>query len=69
MKKYPRPYSVDEATEDYIKQVADERFGGNESLALRMIVDEHTKYSQMANDFARGFGRTPLPPPITEITP
>jgi len=46
MKKYSKPYSVDKATEAYIKAIASERFDGNESMALRAIISEHKERAE-----------------------
>jgi hypothetical protein len=56
-KKYTVTYSVDKETEDYIKNEAIKRFGGNESLALRMIATEHKLLLKLQRDLGLGFGR------------
>ena len=34
-------YNLDYATIDYIEKIADEKFDGNKSMALRQIIKEH----------------------------
>ena len=46
MEKYGKSYYVDKSTDEAIQRIADERFDGKASMALRWIVDEYVYLSE-----------------------